>query len=292
MVDDEKQFLEQSKKSLEKINDGFDINILASTEKAFDELEENNYDLIVSGYQMDNTNGLEFLESLREEKNIDLPFIMFTGKGREKVAMRALNLGADRYIRKGGNLESQYGVLAQGIEQEAEHYQTKKAAKRTKKKIEKLHEVALRLDENEKKKEVFNTIVEVAEEILEFDFIGIRTLENGKMTVKACSDKFPSEDMEDLPRSDSIAGLSYEIGQSFLIDSVQDFEKANPTSEKIKSAITAPIGDYGVFQSVSYDKNSFDEDDLRLAELLISHAENRMDKIETKQKLRDIILGL
>lgn len=61
---------------------------------------------------MPEIDGLEFLEIIREEKGMDIPFIMFTGKGREDVAMDALNLGADRYIQKGGNPKSQYGLLA------------------------------------------------------------------------------------------------------------------------------------------------------------------------------------
>ncbi len=67
-------------------------------------------------------NGLEFLQKLREEKKYQKPFIIFTGKGREEVAIEALNLGADRYLKKGGDPKSQYGLLAQTIEQEIKYY--------------------------------------------------------------------------------------------------------------------------------------------------------------------------
>ncbi|MFW6117627.1 MAG: PAS domain S-box protein, partial [Thermoproteota archaeon] len=43
------------------------------------------------------------------------PFVMFTGKGKEEVAMRALNLGADRYLQKHGDPETVYGELAHSI---------------------------------------------------------------------------------------------------------------------------------------------------------------------------------
>jgi PAS domain S-box-containing protein len=42
---------------------------------------------------------------------------MFTGKGREEVAMQALNLGADGYFNKSGHAETVYGELAHGIRQ-------------------------------------------------------------------------------------------------------------------------------------------------------------------------------
>ena len=45
----------------------------------------------------------------------EIPFILFTGKGREEVAVKALNLGADGYYNKQGNPETVYGELAHGI---------------------------------------------------------------------------------------------------------------------------------------------------------------------------------
>ena len=43
--------------------------------------------------------------------------------------MKALNMGADRYLQKGGDPRTQYGVLAQAIEQEVTHHKTKKRNK-------------------------------------------------------------------------------------------------------------------------------------------------------------------
>ena len=40
-----------------------------------------------------------------------MPFILFTGKGREDVVIEALNNGADFYIQKGGNAAAQFGEL-------------------------------------------------------------------------------------------------------------------------------------------------------------------------------------
>ena len=40
---------------------------------------------------------------------------MFTGKGREDIAIKALNLGADGYFNKQGSPETVYGELCHGI---------------------------------------------------------------------------------------------------------------------------------------------------------------------------------
>ncbi|MFP4142342.1 MAG: PAS domain S-box protein [Thermoplasmata archaeon] len=130
LVDDEPAFLDQAEIYLVKENERLDVNAVISPEKALRLLEGENFDVIVSDYQMPDMDGLEFLETIREERGLDIPFIMFTGKGREEVAMKALNLGADRYLQKGGDPRSQYGVLAQAIAQEARHYKTERSLKR------------------------------------------------------------------------------------------------------------------------------------------------------------------
>jgi DNA-binding NarL/FixJ family response regulator len=46
-----------------------------------------------------------------------VPFIIFTGKGREEVVIEALNSGADFYIQKGGDPKAQFAELAHKIRQ-------------------------------------------------------------------------------------------------------------------------------------------------------------------------------
>ncbi len=122
LVDDERSLLKQAEMFLKKEEKNFVIDTTYSAKKAVKKLETNMYDVVISDYQMPEMDGLEFLETIREEKKMDIPFIIFTGKGREKVAIKALNLGADRYIQKGGDPKSQYGVLAQAVKQEVKHY--------------------------------------------------------------------------------------------------------------------------------------------------------------------------
>ena len=66
-----------------------------------EKMKEKTYDLIISDYVMPEKDGLEFLIELRKKGNM-IPFIIFTGKGREEVAIQALSLGTDHYINKIG----------------------------------------------------------------------------------------------------------------------------------------------------------------------------------------------
>ena len=93
----------------------FKITPVLSAEQGLEILERENFDIVVSDYKMPGMNGLEFLEELRNKGN-DIPFIIFTGKGEEKVAMEALNKGADRYITKDGSPAVPIDALAQHIQ--------------------------------------------------------------------------------------------------------------------------------------------------------------------------------
>ena len=81
-----------------------------STRLALEALESRKYDAIISDYMMPETNGIELLKSLRKSGD-RTPFILFTGKGREEVAIEALNSGADYYLSKGGDPKSQFAEL-------------------------------------------------------------------------------------------------------------------------------------------------------------------------------------
>lgn len=114
-VDDEESFLNIAKECLQ-MQGPFDVDIAQSVDEAIQKMKENKYDAIVCDYQMPQKDGLQFLEELRKSGN-SIPFILFTGRGGEEVAIKAFNLGADGYINKNGDPETVYCELACSIRQ-------------------------------------------------------------------------------------------------------------------------------------------------------------------------------
>ncbi len=111
LVDDDELFLELAMMELKSHAEHFSVQTTKSTSEALRLLERGEYDAVVSDHKMQGMDGLQFLEKLRRN-DIETPFIMVTGQGREEVAMRALNLGADSYLMKGANARSMFGELA------------------------------------------------------------------------------------------------------------------------------------------------------------------------------------
>jgi signal transduction histidine kinase len=87
-VDDEAGLLKAAKPILE-MQGSFHVETALSVEEAMEKMEAKTFDVIVSDYIMPGKDGLEFLRELRESGN-NIPFIVFTGKGREIVAINAL----------------------------------------------------------------------------------------------------------------------------------------------------------------------------------------------------------
>jgi PAS domain S-box-containing protein len=112
-VDDDAGFLTVAKQCLEEESQ-FQVDTARSAKEALKKLKRSKYDVIVSDYQMPGKSGLELMKELRQEGN-DVPFILFTCKGKEEIAIEALNLGVYRYIGKGGNAETTYAELKHAI---------------------------------------------------------------------------------------------------------------------------------------------------------------------------------
>lgn len=117
-VDDEESIQHLTKTYLEHKFD-FSVDSASNGEEALERLEKKKYDAILSDYNMPVMDGIELLKRIRAKKS-KIPFIIFTGRGREEVAMDALNCGADFYMQKGGDPSSMYDLLAHKIKKSVE----------------------------------------------------------------------------------------------------------------------------------------------------------------------------
>jgi PAS domain S-box-containing protein len=113
-VDDEEMLLDIGKLFLERSGD-CSVDIAISARQGIEQMGNKTYDAIVSDYQMPAMDGIEFLKNIRAKSTI--PFILFTGKGREEVVIEAINCGADFYLQKGGDPKSQFVELKHKIVQ-------------------------------------------------------------------------------------------------------------------------------------------------------------------------------
>jgi PAS domain S-box-containing protein len=160
LIDDEPYILEIAKDFLE-FNEGIHADMMICAFNVLEMLELQHYDVIVSDYQMPDMDGIKLLKEIRGSGN-NIPFILFTGRGREEIAIEALNAGADFYLQKGGEPKAQFAELRNMIVKLFQKYHTE-----------------LELIENQEKfKDIFNStndlihIIDVHGRIIEINDVG------------------------------------------------------------------------------------------------------------------------
>ncbi len=101
VIDDDEDLLFLAGKFLSKEDERIQLISVTTDQEALRLIEEEDFDAIVCDHFLgnDSMTGLELLEWVREF-NPQIPFIIFTGRSQEAVAIRALNLGADYYLKK------------------------------------------------------------------------------------------------------------------------------------------------------------------------------------------------
>ncbi|WP_292369858.1 PAS domain S-box protein [Methanoregula sp. UBA64] len=114
-VDDEAGLLDIGKMFLETMG-GFNVTTQISAGAALESLTTTPYDAIISDYQMPEMDGIAFLKQVRAD-HPDIPFILFTGRGREEIVIEAIENGADFYLQKGGDPTAQFSELAHKLRQ-------------------------------------------------------------------------------------------------------------------------------------------------------------------------------
>ncbi|HWQ63944.1 MAG TPA: response regulator [Methanospirillum sp.] len=113
LVDDESVLLDLGRQILEK-KFGFLVDTVDSGEEALKQLKLHRYDAIISDYAMPGMDGLELLRKIRK-KDSQIPFVLFTVRERDSVAVEALNSGANFYVQKEDSPHVSFTELAHKV---------------------------------------------------------------------------------------------------------------------------------------------------------------------------------
>lgn len=137
-VDDEPEMLALIEAYLKRGSESATVETATSPTAALDRLGAGKIDCIVSDYQMPEIDGLEFLDAVRED-HPDVPFILFTGKGSEAVAERAISAGVTDYIQK-GTASDTFAVLVNRVENAIDQYRAEREARASDRRIRRIFE--------------------------------------------------------------------------------------------------------------------------------------------------------
>ena len=128
-VDDDPAVGDLTAEMLTAQDSAFTVETATSAREGFDRLRTEEFDCIVSDYEMPEQHGIEFLARVRDAYPA-MPFILYTGEGSETVASDAIAAGVTDYLQKSFGT-SQYAILANKIRNAVEKYRHQARARAT-----------------------------------------------------------------------------------------------------------------------------------------------------------------
>ncbi len=166
-----------------------------------------------------------------------------------------------------------------------ERKQARDRIEQNKQKIERLHKISSELETCQSEEEVFRLAIKAMEDILDFDRCSFSKVEEDKFMVKESSSDLTKEDYLERPIEEGgIDTKTYLNQESYLIKNINKSEDAKPVNSQYKSAVSVPIGEYGVLQAVATEIDYFDEEDLKMAKLLTRHMTEALKRLETEER--------
>lgn len=115
LLDKDTGFLDKTEAYLEEENEGLTIEKATEAEVGLKEISEKDYDAVVSGFRLSDGNVVELLRTIREEKDNDIPFIIFSRETAEEVLNETSGSDAVDYVRRTEDLKCQCRILAKRI---------------------------------------------------------------------------------------------------------------------------------------------------------------------------------
>jgi CheY-like chemotaxis protein len=180
-IDDEQPLLQLAKEFLEGEGD-LRLDVFDVVYEAFSALSDKSYDVIVCDYQMPDMDGIQVLRTLRENGE-RMPFILFTGKGREEVAAEALNLGANRYIQKGGDARAQFLELKHAVLQLCQQTRAEQELEQSNRELEVLFHVAGELMGSTDLERIAAVINRAITQVMRADLVMISSYDEASRTI-------------------------------------------------------------------------------------------------------------
>ena len=127
LVDDEPDLLDVVQRVLER-KYGFATIAASSGIEALKIFQNEKIDAIISDYSMPAMNGIELLRRIRTE-NQYIPFILFTIRQKEDIAIEALNAGANFYVQKENLPQVVFAELSNNIQKSVELFRAERNLK-------------------------------------------------------------------------------------------------------------------------------------------------------------------
>ncbi|MFH1640590.1 MAG: response regulator [Candidatus Omnitrophota bacterium] len=142
LIEDNQDHVLFTKRILKNVNEGYLLDSVSQTKDGLKKITEEDYNLILCDYRLPDASALDVLKQVRQSGQ-DLPFIVVTSSGSEKIAVELMKEGAYDYVVKDSSYEDNLPIV---IRRAIDIYNAKKEKERLEKEL---------INSNERLKEMY-----------------------------------------------------------------------------------------------------------------------------------------
>lgn len=186
-------------------------------------------------------------------------------------------------IRKDGELVGVRGITLDISRQK----QVQQSLKRQREELRQLHHAVDKFQQCETEEDLCNRAIGVTEDIFELDWCAFYCMEGDKLVPHSAGEDLDPEDLPVQDLDEGLAGETYRKGETIAGEDLRRQELATPTPASLKSYMSVPIGEVGVFQAASTRKGGFEETEVELAEILAGHLHEEIKRIRLEGELKE-----
>ena len=181
---------------IERSDDRLSVIQEPHTEKIINNLENANFECVISEFDLSETTGLALLEDVREEYP-DLPFVVAPAEGSAELAQKAISKGATDYIRR-DDAEEFASIVANEIVNAVHHYRNRERVEDLKQIRNTLKEAHRILNNAESRFEIEQAVCNILSDIDDFAYAWVGEPVDGGNSLHIRASAGEAQDVTDI----------------------------------------------------------------------------------------------
>jgi PAS domain S-box-containing protein len=282
---------------LDRADDRIEVRDATSAEEALSRLERERVDCVVSGGDLPDADGAEFLRAVRDTHG-DVPLVLFARGGDEGLAREALAAGVTDYLPVRG-ADDGYELLAERVVEAVEDRRSRRVPavdetgtdeRRRERVLASLHDATRELMVAECEAEIADLAVRTARDVIGMPVTGCWLYDGDEHALVPVASTPESDALVgDLPTYREGEGLSwaaFETGETRVYADVSAQPERHNPETPVRSEMVLPLGEHGVLNVGSPEADAFDDADVSLARVLAANTEAALDRAGREKELR------
>ncbi|MBS3813729.1 diguanylate cyclase, partial [Candidatus Bipolaricaulota bacterium] len=154
--------------------------------------------------------------------------------------------------------------------------------------LEQLHQAVDQFQQCQTEKDLWVDATAATEGILGFDWCAFYCREGDQLVSRAAAEGVNLEELPAHHITEGLAGATYQRRETIAGEDLRKDDRASISEDaELRSYMSVPIGEVGVFQAASKHRGAFNQTDLELAEILAGHLREEVKRIRLEEELRE-----